>query len=130
MRFLLQLNIFVCLGYAATLVVQVNGMSTNRTQFCIGEVLTFVCSLENIRTFNWRVGSLIGVIGWFGVPGEGATYNWRFKMFNITTAASGTNTISTLQVAAFPGLNGTLVTCANAIISAQKQSGIVVVLGK
>ena len=122
---------FVYLGYTATLVVHVNGMSTNRTQFCIGEVLTFVCSLGNIRLFKWTVGSLIsGTDRLIGVAGGGATTTSIFEIFNITASSIGTNAISSLQVAAFPGLNGTLVTCANPSDSTQNQSVTLIVLGK
>ena len=104
-------------------------MATNRREFCVGEVLTFVCPLERVGSFVWTVPQfLVGSDGVVSVGTMVALIMVTPGNFTLTAEGTGTNTTSTLQVAAFSGLSQ--VVCANSIDSAQTLSGTVTVLGK
>ena len=104
-------------------------MATNRREFCVGEVLTFVCPLERVSGFQWIIPQfLVGPDGLVNV-GTGGSLNMETSgLFTLTAEGTGTNTTSSLQVAAFSGLSE--VSCENTIDSAQTRSGTVTVLGK
>ena len=100
-------------------------MATDRREFCVGEVLTFVCPLENVGAFQWIIPQFL--IRNDGVVAVGANMVTR-GLFTLTAEGTGSNTRSTLQLAAFSGLSE--VVCENFINAAQNQSGTVTVLGK
>ena len=116
-------------GFSNTLDIQIDGMATNRREFCVGEVLTFVCPLELVGLFQWTIPEfLVGSDGLVTV-GSMRTLNMKTPgIFTLTAEGTETNTRSTLQVAAFSGLSE--VVCANTINPAQSLNGTVMVLGK
>ena len=104
-------------------------MATNRREFCVGEVLTFVCPLEFVGSFVWIIPEFLNISNGVISTGGGGTFNNETReLFTFTANGSGSNTISTLQVAAFSGLSK--VACANNINLAQNRSATVMVLGK
>ena len=104
-------------------------MATNRREFCVGEVLTFVCALERVASFVWTIPEILaGSDGVVGVGANGALTTVTSGNFTLTAGGTGSDTTSTLQVAAFSGLSE--VSCENNIDSAQTLSETATVLGK
>ena len=104
-------------------------MATNRREFCVGNVLMFECSLEDVGAFQWIIPQfLVGSDGLVSVGTMGVLNKVTSGLFTLTAEGTGSNTRSTLQVAAFSGLSE--VVCTNSITLAQNQSGTVTVLGK
>ena len=104
-------------------------MATNRREFCVGEVLTFVCPLKRVSGFQWIIPQfLVGSDGLVNVGTGGALNMETSGNFTLTAEGTATNTRSTLQVAAFSGLSE--VSCENSINPAQNRSETVTVLGK
>ena len=95
-------------GYA-NLGLLVNGRSANMTEFCAGEVLLFVCTIQT-SIFQWNAGSLITgdtvSLGTDGAPGIEIS-----GKFTLTAEGSGSNRRSTLQVTAFSDLSGVNIAC-------------------
>ena len=102
-----------------TFEVNVNGVATPRTQFCIGESLTFVCRLPAM-SFLWTsppyVDNIAGVV------------SQQFPMARVGdfTARYQGPQHSTLDVIAFQGLNGTTITCQDATQNTQQRASITV----
>ena len=83
-------------------------MTTSQTQFCTGDELVFTCTLT-VAAYEWvALPFLDGSLNNGGVT-VGATVT----VGNITLSASGSGSgrRSTLQVTAFPGLNGVNILC-------------------
>ena len=124
-----SLMIFFYVGFANTLDIQIDGMAISRQDVCVGEVLTFVCPLEGVGTFQWTIPQFLNASnGVVAVGGGGAFTTVTRGLFTITAEGTGSNTRSTLQIAAFSGLSE--VVCANTINSAQSLNGSVTLLGK
>ena len=85
-------------------------MKTSETQFCTGEELVFTCTLAE------------SAYDWVALPFLNGTVNGRVTLDttetvgNITLSASGVDSgrRSSLQVTAFPGLNGVNILCREA----------------
>ena len=119
---------FIFVVFANTLDIQIDGMATNRQEFCVGEVLTFVCPLENVGSFQWTIPEFLNISNGVITVGGGGTLNMEtLGFFMLTAEGFGSNTRSTLQVAAFNGLSE--VVCTNSINPSQSLSGTVKVLG-
>ena len=90
-----------------TLEIQVNGgTATNRTQFCIGEVLTLVC--RGVTTsYIWEIPPLITGMELL------ATIVFRMNSFNNFNATFVSDTESTLVFVASMNLNDTVISCIN-----------------
>ena len=102
-------------------------MATNRREFYVGEVLTFVCALDNVGSFVWTIPEFLNASdGVVSVGANGAFNMLTSGLFTLTAEGTGSNTSSTLQVAAFSGLSE--VVCANAINPAQSLNETVVVM--
>ena len=119
-------DFFFYVGFANTLDIQIDGTATSRRHFCVGEVLTFVCPLELVGSFQWTVPEFLnGVVA----VGVGGAFNMvTLGLFTLTAEGTGSNTTSTLQVAAFSGLSE--VVCTNSVNPAQSLNVTVTVLGK
>ena len=97
-----------CVGYA-NLELRVNGRPANMTEFCAGEVLLFVCTIQT-STFQWNAGSLI-TDQQVSLGMNGALTTVIFGKFTLAAEGSGSNRRSTLQVAAFSDLSGVNIAC-------------------
>ncbi len=92
----------------ATVEVHSNGVTTSQTQFCTGDELVFTCTLTE-SAYEWVVPQFLN-----GFAGNGrVTVPDTETVGNITLTATGTGSgrRSTLQVTAFPGLNGVNILC-------------------
>ena len=100
-------NFTNCVGFSIE--IQVNGTATTRTQFCIGEMLTFVCRpVTSIVIFAWDIPSVasrndLAVSG--GIPKRSV------NNFNATRVS---DTECTLMFVAPMNLNGSEIKCLNA----------------
>ena len=91
--------------------------------------MTFVCPLEFVGSFVWTIPEYLNISnGAISVGGGGAFNNETRGLFTLTAEGTGSNTRSTLQVAAFSGLSE--VVCTNTVNQAQSLSATVMVLGK
>ncbi len=88
--------------------IQSNAVTTSQPQFCTGDELVFTCTLAE------------SAHDWIALPFlDGSVGNGRVilgtteTVGNITLSGSGTGSgrRSTLQVTAFPGLNGVNILC-------------------
>ncbi len=108
--FVIILIYTVCV-YDESLEIQSNGVTTSQAQFCTGDELVFTCTLA-VGGYQWvALPFLDGSVGSGSVAsGESDTVG------NITLSTSGTGSgrSSTLQVTAFPGLNGANILCREA----------------
>ena len=97
-------------GYA-NLGLRVNGRPADTTEFCAGEVLLFVCTIET-SSYQWNAGSLITdqqvVVGT-----NGALATMIFGKFTLSAEGTGSTRRSTLQVTAFSYLSGVNITCTD-----------------
>ena len=116
-----------CVGYA-NLELRVNGRPADTTEFCAGEVLLFVCTIQT-STFQWNAGSLITgdtvSLGTNGAPGIAIS-----GKFTLTAKGIGSNRRSTLQVAAFSDLSGVNIACRDPGNPDFVQTSTVAVYGK
>ncbi len=109
-KYYLHFIIIIIVGQSA-LEIQSNSVKTSETQFCIGDKLVFTCTLT-VSAYDWVALPFL----------NGSTGNGRVlidsteTVGNITLSASGTGSgrRSTLQVTAFPGLNGVNILCREA----------------
>ena len=44
---------------SCSLDIEINGQSTARDQFCIGEYVTFICNLLGVQNFKWKLPGFI-----------------------------------------------------------------------
>ncbi len=103
-------------------------MITSQTQFCTGDELVFTCTLA-VSGYDWVALPLL--------DGSSAD-NGRIALGdtetvgNFTLSASGTGSTrtSTLQVTAFPGLNGVNILCRDSGDPGINQSVDITVFGK
>ena len=50
-------------------------MATNRREFYVGEVLTFVCALENVGSFVWTIPEFLNASDGVVSVGENGVFN-------------------------------------------------------
>ncbi len=86
-------------------------MTSSQTQFCTGDELVFTCTLA-VSGYDWVVLPFLN-----GTSNNGRiALDTTVTVGNFTVSASGTGPTrtSTLQVTAFPGLNGVNILCREA----------------
>ncbi len=121
--FLIPYNI-VC---EALVEIQSNGVTTSGTHFCTKDELVFTCTLL-VSGYDWVALPFLD-----GTPGNGrVSLGTTETVGNFTLSASGTGPTrtSTLQVTAFPGLNGVNVLCRDSGDPGYSQSVNITVFGK
>ena len=107
-------------------------MTTNNTEFCIGEWLTFRCPLRE-GSYDWIITDFLN-----GTVGNGRISNGNnMAVGGFMLAASGVESLdadtrtSTVLVAAFEGLVGErTVTCGESASISNTQSVTITVLGE
>ena len=114
-------------GYA-NLGLRVNGRSANMSEFCAGEVLLFVCTIQT-SAYQWNAGSLI-TDQQVSVGTNGALATVIFGKFTLTAEGTGSNRRSTLQVAAFSDLSGVNIACRDPGNPDLVLTGTVAIYGK
>ena len=114
------------IGVYSALIVEHDGRTTTDTQFCIGEQLTFRCTIS-IGSYDWIVPPFLnGTTGFGRIPvGESRTDG----QFTLSSSGSGNARMSSLQVTVFEGLVG-MFTCAETGNVGNMQEAIITVLGE
>ncbi len=112
------------------LLIQVNNQIIMKSQFCINETLTFVCTVQ-ASGIQWTVGSfLTGNDGLVAVGSGGNLNTMTSGMFTLTAeGASAPNFRSTLEVTSFPELNNTMVACADNLNPNNNQTAMLIIYG-
>ena len=126
------MSITLILGVDSALTVERAGVTTNNTEFCIGERLTFRCPLRE-GSYEWIFTDFLnGTVGYGRVTNGNSMAVGEFMV-----AASGAETMdadtrmSTLQVTVFEGLVGErTVTCGESASISNTQSATITVLGE
>ncbi len=88
--------------------IQSNGVTTSQTQFCTGDELVFTCTLA-VSAYDWVALPFLD-----GTPSNGRVslgINEIVGNFTLSASGVGSGRRSTLQVTAFPGLNGVKILC-------------------
>ena len=126
------MSITLILGVDSALTVERAGVSTNDTEFCIGEWLTFRCSLRE-GSYDWIITDFLnGTVG----NGRISTGN-NIAVGEFMLSASGVQTLdadtrtTSLQVTVFEGLVGErTVTCRETGSISNTQSATITVLSE
>ena len=103
-------------------------MTTTDREFCIGDQLTFRCTIA-ASSYEWRVTGFLG--GSMGNGGITSGLNVTVGEFMLSASGIDSARMSTLQVTVFEGLIGErTVTCRVPGISTGGQSDTITVLGE
>ena len=95
---------------SCSLEIEINGRSTPKDEFCIGEYVTFICNLPGVQNFKWKLpGFIEGADGTVGGKVPTVT-NTNYNL----TATLGK---STLELLVFPGLHNVDILCAESAIN-------------
>jgi len=122
---------YVCIykGAEGKLKVERDGAVTSDTEFCLGDLLTFTCTIPT-GGIDWIVLPFLnGTLGKGRVSSGG---NMTVGEFMLSASGVGEERTSTLQVTVFPGLAGnTTVTCREGgTTTGRQQSANITVFGE
>jgi len=99
----------------SVLEMRLHGELTSRTEFCVGDNVTLVCSIDNIVTYQWTVPGLLESNSWAAVIGNPASSpNPNGQAFTLEATGPLPNTMSTLRFYVSDLLNGNNITCGRA----------------
>ncbi len=129
--FKLMHTIFIICNDITDLLLKVDNENILKSQFCVNETLTFVCTIQ-VNGIQWRVGSfLTGSDGVVSVGSGGALNTITRGMFTLTAEGVGgaPNFRSTLQVTSSPELNNTMVACADNVNPNHNQTAMIIIYG-
>jgi len=111
--------------------VRLNGEVTSRTEFCVGNDLTLVCSIDNIGVYQWTVPGLVEANDGTAIIGNAAvTRNPNGLTFTLEATRNNSTTMSTLMFTVSDLLDGKRITCGQAGANAALDSQDISVFGK
>jgi len=110
--------------------VRLNDEITSRREFCVGDQVTLVCSIDNTVTFQWLVPGLLESNNGAAVIGNPAiTANTNGQAFTVGANGTAPNTTSTLMFTVSNLLDEKSISCGPAG-SAATNSQVISVFGK
>ena len=112
----------------AELEVLINGVNIGRTTSCVGENVTYVCTVAS-TTHIWRSDSFVQSITIAGISTDVTDANgFTFQSMGLNDDIILTSSVS---VTSFPGLNGSLIKCGDGTgLGAQEQNTTAMVIGE
>ena len=125
---LLLRHCYYVVGVDSVLTVERGGMTIADREFCIGEQLTFRCTIE-VGSHDWIVLPFLNGTTGFGRIAVGDS---RIDgQFFLSSSGTGDSRMSSLQVTVFKGLIGdTMFTCAETGNRGYSQAATITVLGE
>ena len=100
------------LGWAAPLQIQVDGVNTTRTAFCVGENVTLTCTVLSMSIHRWSIPGYTGINGALVVAPFAPASLGPF-LLELVDAPPDMNILSLLSFTIFPGLEGLPITCSD-----------------
>ena len=101
-------------GWAALLQMQVDGVSTTRTAFCVGENVTLTCTVPSMIIHRWFIPGHTGSNGLLVVAPFDPASLGPFLLELVDTPPD-MNILTSLSFTVFPGLEGVDITCSDNI---------------
>ena len=98
------------LGWAAPLQIQVDGVNTTRTAFCMEENVTLTCSVPSMNTHRWFIPGYTDSNGAIVIPPINSA---SLGPFLLELVDSLPVILSSLSFTVFPGLEGVIITCSD-----------------
>ena len=112
------------LGLAAPLQIQVDGVDTNRTAFCVGENVTLTCTVAANR-HRWKIpdSTMGNGLTLFTNDPEVSIPPFLFEFVNVVE--NGSAIITSVSYTVFPDLEGVSITCLDGLSEPQTYTGAV-----
>ena len=114
-------------GNSAELEVLINGVNIGRTTSCVGETVTYVCTVASVAHI-WRSASFVQSVALAGSSDDVTDSNgFAFQRISLIDGIL----TSSVSVLSNSGLNGTLIECEDGTgLGAEEQTTTAMLIGK